>query len=164
MIRIDNLKNYPNHFKTIVEWVYTEFWSSRCSIEEVENLYRSILNERNLPIVLIAFVDEMPAGTAIICEYDPDIKLDLTPWLEGLYVKDVYRNSGVGKALINKIEEIAEMFGYNNLYLSSHVENYYEKLDFKVKMRLENGDNLFEKKLISKKKESERVPERREPI
>ncbi len=35
--------------------------------------------------------------------------------------------------------------GYKRLYLSSHVEIYYEKLDFRVKMRLENGDNLFER-------------------
>jgi GNAT superfamily N-acetyltransferase len=92
-------------------------------------------------------VDDKPAGTALVCEDDPDIKLGITPWLEGLYVVEKFRNCGVGRALVKKCEEIASRLGYNYLYLSSHVENFYRRLNWTDMMLLENGDKLFFKKL-----------------
>ena len=68
-----------------------------------------------------------------------------------------------------KIEDIATNFGYTNLYLSSGLENFYEKMNFIEIKRLENGDSLFEKKLNTQKvnykdwkKDSERVQEEEE--
>jgi GNAT superfamily N-acetyltransferase len=149
MIKIDYLKNHQIHLNQIVEWVYPEWWFYRSAFNEVLEMYKTILNEQVLPIALIAFVNEKPAGTVLICEDDPDIKLGISPWLEGLYVTKEFRNCGVGRALVKRVEEIASSSGYSHLYLSTHVKNFYERLNWTDMMRLENGDNLFYKKLNS---------------
>lgn len=149
MITVEYLKDYPKYLKTIVEWVHPEWWFYRSTFDEVLALYKTILNDHALPIALIAFVDDKPAGTVSICEDDPDIKLGISPWLEGLYVAKEFRNCGVGSALVKRVEEIALRLGYSHLYLSSHVKNFYERLNWTEMMRLENGDKLFYKKLNS---------------
>lgn len=169
MIKIEYLKNFPEYLQTVVEWVYPEWWQSRYTFNEVVEIYKTVLNDHILPIGLIAFENDKPVGTALICEDDPDIKLGISPWLEGLYIKKDHRKCGIGKTLIMKIEDIATNFGYTNLYLSSGLENFYEKMNFIEIKRLENGDSLFEKKLNTQKvnykdwkKDSERVQEEEE--
>ncbi len=147
MIKIEYLKNYPEHLCTAVGWVYPEWWHYRYSFEDVVTLYRSLLNDYSLPVALIAFKDDIPVGTALICEEDPDIKEGVSPWLEGLFVKKEFRECGIGTALVERIEIIARNFGYGNLYLSSGLENFYQNMDYKVIKKLENGDTLFGKKL-----------------
>ena len=149
MIEIDYLKNHPNHLRQIIEWVYPEWWFYRSTFNEVLEWYKTILNDQTLPTALIAFVNEKPAGTVLICKEDPDIKLGISPWLEGLYVTKEFRNCGVGRALVKRIEEIASASGYTHLYLSTHVKNFYERLNWIDMMLLENGDKLFYKKLNS---------------
>jgi GNAT superfamily N-acetyltransferase len=147
MISIEYLKDHPEQLKLIVQWVHPEWWFYRSSTAEVLELYKTVLNLNALPIGLIAFVDDKPAGTALICEDDPDIKLGISPWLEGLYVAEEFRNRGVGRALVKKCEEIASRLGYDYLYLSTHVEKYYKRLNWSDMMLLDNGDKLFYKKL-----------------
>lgn len=145
MIKIEYLKNYPEHLHTVVGWVYPEWWQNRCSFKDVVKLYQALLNDHSLPIALIAFKDDIPAGTAIICEEDPDIKEGVSPWLEGLYVCKELRMCGVGRALVERIETIAKDTGYGSLYLSSGLESFYQSLNYNVIKKLENGDSLFEK-------------------
>lgn len=149
MIKIDYLKNHRVHLNQIVEWVYPEWWFYRSAFSEVLEMYKTILNDKTLPIALIAFVNEKPAGTALLCEDDPDIKLGISPWLESLYVAEEYRNRGVGRALVKRVEEIASASGFDHLYLSSHIESFYERLNWVEMMHLENNDKLFYKKLDS---------------
>jgi GNAT superfamily N-acetyltransferase len=148
-IQIEYLGDHPEYLKRIVEWVYPEWWFYRSSFNEVLELYKTLLNYNSLPIALIAFIDDAPAGTALICVDDPDIKLGISPWLEGLFVNKEFRNRGVGKALVKRIEEIASGLGYDYLYLSTHLECFYENLNWTGMMRLENNDKLFTKKLDS---------------
>jgi GNAT superfamily N-acetyltransferase len=123
------------------------WWKNRYSFEDVVELYRTLLNDLSLPIALIAFKDGVPAGTALICEEDPEIKEGVSPWLEGLYVCNQFRMCGVGTALVEKIEVIAKDIGYGGLYLSSGLDNFYQSLNYSAIKKLENGDTLFEKNL-----------------
>lgn len=147
VMKIDFLKKHPEHIKTVVKWVFDEWWATRYSFDEVEKLYKTHLNDDELPIALIAFKDGIPAGTVLLCEYDPDIELKVAPWLQGLYVKEAYRKAGIGKALFGRVESIAREMGYKKVYLSTHVKHYYEKLGCTKVMTLENGDTVFEKEI-----------------
>ncbi|HEX2959442.1 MAG TPA: GNAT family N-acetyltransferase [Chitinispirillaceae bacterium] len=148
MIKIEYLKKFPEHLNTVVGWVYPEWWHNRCSFEEVVELYRTLLNDRFLPIAIIAFKDGVPAGTALICKDDPDIKEGVSPWLEGLFVCKEFRMCGIGTALVARIETIAMDVGYDSLYLSSGLDGFYQELNYSAIKKLENGDTLFEKSLV----------------
>jgi GNAT superfamily N-acetyltransferase len=147
MIKIKYLKECSEHLHTVVGWVYPEWWEHRLSFQEVVELYRTLMNDHSLPIALIAFKDDVPAGTALICEEDPDIKENVSPWLEGLFVCKEFRNFGIGSALVKRIEIIAREIGYGSLYLSSGLDRFYERLNYASVKELGNGDTLFEKKL-----------------
>jgi GNAT superfamily N-acetyltransferase len=147
MIQIEYLKKCPEHLNTVVGWVYPEWWENRFSFQEVVELYRTLLNNHSLPIAFIAFKDGVPAGTAIICEEDPDIKEGVSPWLEGLFVCKEFRMSGIGRALVEKIEIVAKGIGYDSLYLSSGLKGFYHRLNYTAIKKLENCDTLFAKQL-----------------
>lgn len=147
MIHIKYLKECPEHLHTVVGWVYPEWWEYRFSFQEVVELYGTLLNDHSLPIALIAFKDDVPAGTVLICEEDPDIKEPVSPWLEGLFVCNEFRMCGIGRALVEKIEIVAKHIGYDSLYLSSGLDNFYQGLSYSAIKKLENGDTLFKKKL-----------------
>jgi GNAT superfamily N-acetyltransferase len=151
MITIEYLKNYPEYLQAVVEWVYPEWWQGKYAFSEVVEIYKTVLNDNVLPIGLIAFENDTPVGSGLLCKDDPDIKIGVSPWLEGLYVQKEHRKCGIGKALIMEIEDIAIDLGYRYLYLSSDLENFYEKLGFFEIKRLENGDRVFEKILNSGK-------------
>jgi len=149
-IRIDYLKHWPDLVETVVKWVYPLWWAERTTFDEVVALYWTVLNSYQLPIGLIAFVNDSPAGTAIICEEDPDIHIGVTPWLEGLFVYEPFRRNGVGVSLVKKIEKIALEFGFREVYLSSGLENYYERQYFNIFRQLDDGQIIFRKKLSRK--------------
>jgi GNAT superfamily N-acetyltransferase len=149
MLKIDYLKNHPQHLKTIVYWVYNEWWKykSEYSFGDVVELYKELLNDNRLPIAIVALIDNVPVGSALICETDPDIKMDVTPWLEGVFVIEQFRKMGVAKTLVQRIETIAAELDFQELYLSTHLTNFYEKLGWNRVLLLDNNDTLFKKQV-----------------
>lgn len=61
--------------------------------------------------------DEQFVGYFIL-KYDDD-----AVWLEHFYVKETYRNQGIGSKLFQKAEEIVNKLGYVNLYNWVHPNN-----------------------------------------
>jgi len=143
---VDYLKNHPHHLRTVVDWVYNEWWKYRkgCSFREVLKIYSGFLNDNSLPIALIALQGSKPVGSALICEFDPDIKIKVSPWLEELFVKEDYRGKGIGRELVKHIEQIASGFGYKQLFLSTHVDRYYENMGWVKVRKLRNNDTLMQ--------------------
>jgi len=79
----DVLSQIPSrNLDAVVNWVYPEWWAGRSTPEEVTTIYRSLLNDQQLPVALIALWNGTPAGTVLICDREPDIRLDVGPWLE----------------------------------------------------------------------------------
>jgi len=50
--------------------------------------------------------------------------------------------------LTGKIEELAVSLNFDELYLSSHLPDFYEKLGYILLQKLENGDSLYRKSLL----------------
>ncbi len=148
MIKIDYLALHKKHLPLVVKWVYKEWWQyKKESFEDVVDLYHTLLHISELPICLIAFFDKKPAGTVLICDRDPDIKLDDGPWLEGLYVDSRYRCRGIGKKLVSRICRIAKDTGHSKVLLSTHIDKYYERMGWEAIKGLSNGDKVMRKLL-----------------
>jgi N-acetylglutamate synthase-like GNAT family acetyltransferase len=70
--------------------------------------------------------------------HDMDTRLDLTPWLAGLYVKAPRRRQGIGITLVSAIEKKAHELGIERLYLyTPESEVFYSRLGWQIKERTE---------------------------
>jgi N-acetylglutamate synthase-like GNAT family acetyltransferase len=56
-------------------------------------------------------------GTVSLKIHDMDTRLDLTPWLSGLYIAESRREQGIGTTLVNVIERKAKELSARKLYL-----------------------------------------------
>lgn len=59
-------------------------------------------------------------------------RMDLWPWLVALYIEEKHRGHAYGKRLIDRVEADAKSLGYDHLYLSTHLENFYETYGYSV--------------------------------
>ncbi|MXQ53447.1 GNAT family N-acetyltransferase [Shimazuella alba] len=87
--------------------LYSQFWNEESCIETMHNQFNK-LQKNNSHILISAIENNKLIGSVmgVICE---ELYGDCKPFLvlENMIVDKNYRNKGIGKALISKIEEIA---------------------------------------------------------
>lgn len=93
----------------------------------------------------IALYKNELVGIVSLWRNDLCARQDLYPWMAGLYIKEKYRNIGIGTFLQNKAIEITKKFGYKKLYLITKHDNYYEKNNWKFIENAPLGNGKFEK-------------------
>ena len=65
-------------------------------------------------------------------------RLDLSPWLAGLYVAPSQRKKGIGSTLVSNIEKKAYELGVKNLYLyTPKSEIFYARLGWHIHEKTE---------------------------
>lgn len=63
---------------------------------------------------------------------DLEVRPDIYPWLANLYVDEEYRNKGVARILLEKVNEITKTeLEFNELYLFTKHIGLYEKFGWK---------------------------------
>lgn len=147
-IEIVNLINEQEHLEQVSEWIWKE-WSEchGCKLEDV--IYRSkhSLNKdgNGIPQMYIAKYKDEVVGTVSIWRNDLTARQDLFPWMAALYVKEEFRNLGIGKMLQQKCIEESKKMNYDNLYLITDHENYYEKTGWEFLEKAPLGDGNYTK-------------------
>ena len=134
--------------KTVQEYLdevarlYWKEWSEKKgdTVEGVRYRTEHCLEEDGIPQTYIALYESELVGIVSLWRNDLCARQDLYPWMAGLYVKEGYRNLGIGVFLQNKIIEVARNLGYQKLYLITEHENYYEKNHWKYLERAPLGD------------------------
>ena len=109
-----------------------------------------------MPSVVIALEDGALLGSAMLVEHDMETREDLTPWLAGVYVVARKRHSGVGSALVRRIETEAVRLGIERLYLwTPDMMPFYARLGW----RFEEGSEYLgmEVAIMSRRLGSENV-------
>jgi GNAT superfamily N-acetyltransferase len=86
--------------------------------------------------VVVALEDGVLLGSAMLIASDMDTRLDLTPWLAGVYVVDAARGRGTGSALVRRVETEAAALGVGRLYLyTPDAMGFYARLGWSVEER-----------------------------
>ncbi len=137
-MKIENLADHTDVIPTLARWFYHE-WSYLHPERTYTDIVR-LLGERaradSIPMALVAFDGSELLGTVSLKIHDMDTRLDLTPWLAGLYVTVARRRQGVGAALVSAIETKTRDLGMERLYLyTPESEQFYSKLGWHVKER-----------------------------
>jgi len=85
-----------------------------------------------IPSIFIAVSGDQLVGSAALVQNDMDTKLDLTPWLAAVYVKEGFRRQGVATGLIARCETEAARSNASAWYLyTEFASGLYEKLGWR---------------------------------
>ncbi|TPE44854.1 GNAT family N-acetyltransferase [Pontibacter mangrovi] len=152
MIEIKYLYEVPQHFEAVADWIYRQWWQKPGNTNEVVKApLREHLLQQDLPAALVALDGERPVGSVLVIESDGvDALPDLRPWLAALYVLPEYRGQGVGKLLVQALEQHARKAGFPDLYLvATDRVSFYRELGWRVYTKLvgKNGITIMHKRI-----------------
>jgi GNAT superfamily N-acetyltransferase len=130
-IKIAYLADHEEAIGELTQWFYGE-WSYLYpdkTMDDVRNAIAERTNRDRVPMALVAFEGAVLAGTVCLKTHDMDTRLDLAPWLAGLYVAGPWRGRGVGTALVKAVEQKAIALGIRKLHLyTPSAEVFYLRL------------------------------------
>ncbi|OXM16129.1 GNAT family N-acetyltransferase [Paenibacillus herberti] len=127
MIEIYSLKDKTEDFERAVQ-LFWDQWGTENNFPFYHDcILHSMKTDSDLPSFFIAKMDESIIGTYALLRNDLISRQDLFPWLACLYVAPEYRGQGIGSKLLQHARQETGKKGYNNLYLSTDLNGYYEK-------------------------------------
>lgn len=133
-ITIKNLAETPHLIEKLAEY-WNQEWStdkSKKGVEKQKISIENMLNADKAPFILVARHKQELAGSAALFLNDLDSRLDLSPWLGGIYTVTEYRGKGIATALIEEVLKNAKTLGYRKIYLhTEHAADLYRKLGWK---------------------------------
>ncbi len=148
------LADHKEVIPTLAQWFYQEwaYLHPGRTLEDVERLFGERTNTTKIPVTLVAFEDGELLGTVCLKVHDMDTRLDLAPWLAGLYVAAAWRRKGVGATLVSAIEKKAHELQVEKLYLCTpESEGFYSRLGWHVNERTEYHSHpitIMEKQIV----------------
>lgn len=129
----------------LLDTAVTYFW--KCwGNEDNFNFYRdcivhSVDKNKALPKFYTVLNDKEIIASYALLTNDIISRQDLYPWLACLYVNQEHRNKGIAELLLNHGLEETHKRGFDRLYLSSDLENFYERKGW---THISNGYNIFD--------------------
>jgi Predicted acetyltransferase len=108
--------------------VFWQQWGSEENFKFYEDaILHSATTSSDNPRFYVVVEEGEIIGTYAILRNDINSRQDLCPWLACLYVAEEHRGKGIGAKLLEHGLSVASAKGYDNLYLSTDLENYYER-------------------------------------
>ncbi len=101
------------------------------SKEEVINtIIKPSLDKDNFYSTFIAkYHNEFVGKTILFIEEKGYLDINNQPWITGVFVKEEFRDNGIGKELIETAKKQAKQHGFKYVYLdTAQSESYYENL------------------------------------
>lgn len=155
IMRIEFLKHFSEFIPLIAKWFYQEWghYHPELSLQDIEERLYQRINTNKIPLALVAVENEEVVGTVSLKKYDMDTRKQYSPWLSSMYVREDKRKQGIGKQLVQALENKAKELGVKILYLyTPDAEDFYHKYGWQtfehVKYRSAQV-SVMKKKLIS---------------
>jgi GNAT superfamily N-acetyltransferase len=141
-LRIESIADHLGLVDTIARWHWNEWGHSDPdgSLQSWTEGLRERTNRNSIPTTYVALDGSELLGSVTLVEHDMSTRLDLSPWLAGVYVKPDQRGRGIGSALVQHAVAEAAKIGVKRLYLyTSPAKEFYEKLGWRCV-----GDDYYE--------------------
>lgn len=127
MVKIFEISEKLDLFEEAVV-VFWKQWGSESNFTfYYDCMKHSCTSESDLPKFYIAMKDNSIVGTYALLRNDLISLQDLFPWFACLYIVPAFRGNKLGSLLLDHALKEASKKGFNHLYLSTDLENYYEK-------------------------------------
>ena len=135
---IEYLADHPEKLPTLAAWLHQEWGSSRegDTLERRMARLRSFSNRDRIPLTVVALEGNELLGSASLVAHDMETRMELTPWLAGVFVGKQYRRRGIGAELVRRIMMEASKLNVPLLYLYTvHSERFYAALGWTLAER-----------------------------
>lgn len=145
-IKIVNLADEKEYLEEVSEWIWKE-WSESHGAKIEDVIYRSnhSIKKDGIPQMYIAKYKNEVVGVVSLWVNDLTSRQDLSPWMATLYVKENFRNMGIGNKLQHKCIEEAKKMNYEYLYLITEHKNYYERTGWEFLENAPLNDGCYER-------------------
>ncbi len=134
-IKIELLKKYPELIIDAATLWYNNlgYLNPEHSLLSAIEITKKGITGKNekWSVTVIALDNKKVVGQAVLLEHFTELHVSLKPVLVGLCVDLNYRNQGIGKQLIESIEEQAHFLHFKKLYLfvtNKTLPQWYKKL------------------------------------
>ncbi len=126
-MKIHELSDIPDKLEEAINFFW-KCWGNDSNHNFYDDCIRNSLDEETaIPKFYIGVEsDEIVASYALITN-DLISRQDLMPWFACLFVTEPYRKRGYAELLLNHGLDQAKLKGYDNLYLSTDLINFYER-------------------------------------
>ena len=147
MLEVYNLLDKIDFLKEVAileyeEWADNKEKDKKNRIAKKIEKIKSNLNKDDF-CKLILLGNDMLIGFISIFPNDCDECINLKPWYATMYVKKEYRGKGYSKILNDAILKESKKRNYNEIFLKTELNNYYEKFGAKFIKKLSNGEKLY---------------------
>lgn len=136
LMTIEYLADHPEFLPILAEWQHEEWGYLRPgdTLEARTNRLRTEGGERGrIPLTVVAHENGKVLGSASLIPHDMDTRLELSPWLAGVFVGTDHRRKGIGAQLIRRIMAEAASLKVPVLYLYTvHSESFYANLGWSL--------------------------------
>ena len=108
------------------------------SVEAEQRSLEAFTSDQSRQAALVAKADGVLAGTCLLVQSELEPCHPVSPWLAGLYVAPEHRRQGIGRVLVEAIEDQARQRGICRLYLyTDSAIKYYEQLGWTIIERVD---------------------------
>jgi len=122
--RIDILDDGVNYF-----W---NCWGNNSNFKFYkDSIENSLDNKNSLPKFYLALIENEIVGSYALLTNDIISRQDLMPWFACLFVNEEQRNQGIASQLIQHGLFETNKKGFEKLYLSTHLNTFYENMGWK---------------------------------
>ena len=111
--------------------IYDEFWVDVVDGMTVDDLVAHLKTAnalKQMPLSLIALVDDQLAGTVNLIENDDENRAHLRPWLAAMVVRADLPGQGIGTALVKALLADARLMSIPIVYFGTDGPGFYERL------------------------------------
>jgi N-acetylglutamate synthase-like GNAT family acetyltransferase len=137
-MRIEYLSDHPQALAKLAEWQHAEWGNLRPGDTLEKRMVRLAgMSKRDaIPLTVVALEDNEILGSASLIEHDMETRMELAPWLAGVFVGEPYRRRGIGAELVRRIMEEARRLKVPLLYLYTvQSEKFYAALGWDLQER-----------------------------
>jgi predicted N-acetyltransferase YhbS len=132
---IEYLADHPEFLAILAEWQHAE-WGYLRPGDTIEARTKRLGAEGErgrIPLTVVAHENGKVLGSASLIPHDMDTRLDLGPWLAGVFVGTDHRRKGIGAQLVRRIMAEAASLKVPVLYLYTvHSESFYACLGWSL--------------------------------
>ena len=134
-MRIEYLADEWEALPILARWQHKEWGHFRPgdTLEKRTARLAGMANRDRIPLTVVALEGDEVLGSASLIEHDMDTRMELMPWLAGVFVEETHRRRGIGAELVRRIMSEAGKFQVPLLYLYTvHSEKFYEALGWRM--------------------------------
>lgn len=130
------MKDYSNGLDKAIKYYHSKWGGPNNYNFFYDAIFHSSNNKKGLPRFYLLMKEEKIIGCCGLIINDFISRHDLYPWLCGIFIEESERGQALGNMLMEYAEAEAKKAGYENIYLTTAHNGYYEKYGWK---RIEDG-------------------------